>query len=358
MDIVDITEIDKNFNLPQVNEPDIEWFDARETPFALHGVFFDQGTDRFMRMPYDVADKVSVGVRFGAHITTGGRLKFITDSPYIAIKAVIPSYLPMNHMPVVGSHGFSLYLDGRFFGMYTPQNAEIVRANPSNLAFNMIRYISPKKEYDFDLYFPLYGGVIRLYIGLQKGSVLKAPKPYTNPKPMVFYGSSITQGGCASRPGNDYVSLVCKWLNSDFINLGFSGNAKGETAMAEHLASLDASAYVLDYDYNAPNAEHLQQTHYPLYECIRKAKPNVPILFISKPDFEYDGSSAKRRAVIIETFEKAKQNGDNLVAFIDGETLFGDFGRDGCTVDTCHPNDLGFYRMAQVVYPVLKELLK
>lgn len=355
---MDITEIDKNFKLPEVNEPDIEWFDAREAPFALHGVFFDEGTDRFMRMPYDAADKVSVGVRFGAHIATGGRLRFCTNSPYIAVKAVIPSYFPMNHMPVVGSHGFSLYSGGRFCGMYTPPNAEIVKANPNNLAFNMIRYISSEKVCDFDLYFPLYGGVIRLYIGLQKGCVLNAPKPYTRQKPIVFYGSSITQGGCASRPGNDYVSLVCKWLDSDFINLGFSGNAKGEKAMAEHLASLDASVFVLDYDYNAPNAEHLQATHYPLYERIRTAHKDTPILFISKPDFEYDGQSAKRRAVIIETYEKAKANGDNNVAFIDGETLFGTFGRDGCTVDTCHPNDLGFYRMAETVYPVLKALLK
>ena len=355
---MDITEIDKNFKLPQVNEPDIEWFDAREAPFALHGVFFDEGTDRFMRMPYDVADKVSVGVRFGAHMATGGRLRFITDSKYVAIKAVIPSYFPMNHMPVVGSHGFSLYADGRFCGMYTPPNAEIVKANPNNLAFNMIRYIAPNKECDFDLYFPLYGGVIRLFIGLQKGCVLKEPKAYTHTKPIVFYGSSITQGGCASRSGNDYVSLVCKWLDSDFINLGFSGNAKGEPTMAEHLASLDASVFVLDYDYNAPNAEHLQATHYPLYERIRTAHKDTPILFISKPDFEYDGQSAKRRAVIIETYEKAKANGDKNVAFIDGETLFGTFGRDGCTVDTCHPNDLGFYRMAETVYPVLKALLK
>ena len=132
----------------------------------------------------------------------------------------------------------------------------------------------------------------------------------------------------------------------------------GEKAMAEHLASLDASAFVLDYDYNAPNAEHLQATHYPLYERIRSTHKDTPILFISKPDFEYDGQSAKRRAVIIETYEKAKANGDKNVAFIDGETLFGTFGRDGCTVDTCHPNDLGFYRMAETVYPVLKALLK
>ena len=355
---MDITEIDKNFKLPQVNETDIEWFDAREAPFALHGIFFDEGTDRFMRMPYDAADKVSVGVRLGAHIATGGRLRFITDSKYVAIKAVIPSYFPMNHMPVVGSHGFSLYSGGRFCGMYTPPNAEIVKANPNNLAFQGIRYIWSEKACDFDLYFPLYGGVIRLYIGLKKGCVLKAPKAYTHTKPIVFYGSSITQGGCASRSGNDYVSLVCKWLDSDFINLGFSGNAKGEPTMAEHLASLDASAFVLDYDYNAPSVEHLQTTHYPLYERIRSAHKATPILFISKPDFEYDGQSAKRRAVIIETYEKAKANGDKNVAFIDGETLFGTFGRDGCTVDTCHPNDLGFYRMAETVYPVLKALLK
>ena len=128
--------------------------------------------------------------------------------------------------------------------------------------------------------------------------------------------------------------------------------------MQKYLASLSPSVFVLDYDYNAGDVQGLLDTHYPLYEKIRNAHPTTPIIFISKPDFEYDAISADRREVIYNTYCKAKQSGDNLVWFIDGETLFGTHGRDDCTVDTCHPTDLGFSRMATVIYPVLKEALE
>ena len=127
--------------------------------------------------------------------------------------------------------------------------------------------------------------------------------------------------------------------------------------MQEYIASIDAPVYVLDYDYNATSVEHLQNTHYPFYEKIRKAHKDAPIIFISLPNSEQP-LLEKRRAVIYDTYCKAKVNGDNLVWFIDGETMFGTHGRSDCTVDTCHPNDLGFYRMASAIYPVLKEALQ
>jgi hypothetical protein len=120
---------------------------------------------------------------------------------------------------------------------------------------------------------------------------------------------------------------------------------------------MQASVYLLDYDYNAPNAEYLSKTHYPLYEEIRAKNPDAPILFMSKPDFEYDPESAERRAIIYDTYQRAKAQGDELVWFIDGECMFGDFERNACTVDTCHPTNLGFYRMAKTIVPVLKEVL-
>jgi hypothetical protein len=128
--------------------------------------------------------------------------------------------------------------------------------------------------------------------------------------------------------------------------------------MREYLSNLNASVYVLDYDYNAPNAEYLRNTHYPLYETIRKGNPNAPIVFMSKPDFDYDPESAERRDVIYDTYCKAKAQGDNLVWFIDGEKMYGDFERNACAVDTCHPTNLGFYKMAKYIAPVLKEVLE
>ena len=158
--------------------------------------------------------------------------------------------------------------------------------------------------------------------------------------------------------GNDYVNTLSRWLNSDIWNLGFSGGAKGEKVIADYMASLNPSIYVLDYDWNAPDVEHLRATHYPLYQTIRSAHPDTPIVLISKPDFFGRESDVARRQVIMENYQKAKDNGDQNVYFIDGETLFAEKDRYSCTVDTVHPNDLGFYLMAEVIYPVLKGILE
>lgn len=109
-----------------------------------------------------------------------------------------------------------------------------------------------------------------------------------------------------------------------------------------------------DYDHNAPDAGHLRRTHRPLYETFRASHPHTPVLFMTRPDFEFDATSAARREIVRETYENAKQRGEN-VYFLNGETLFGKDDRMHCTVDCCHPNDLGFYKMAKAVYAKMKE---
>jgi hypothetical protein len=138
--------------------------------------------------------------------------------------------------------------------------------------------------------------------------------------------------------------------------LGFSGNAKGEIDMAKYIAGLKMSAFVFDYDYNASSVEELKKTHKPFYREIRAAHPDLPVLFMTIPNFDYDPSAPLRRQVVLETFLDAKSRGEK-VWFIDGETFYGAENRDACAVDTCHPNDLGFYQMARAVKPVLKEML-
>jgi lysophospholipase L1-like esterase len=195
-------------------------------------------------------------------------------------------------------------------------------------------------------------------IELDDDARIDAPTPYTLEVPMVFYGSSITEGGCASRPANAYTALLSRWLDADYINLGFSGAAKGELELATYIAGLEMSVLVIDYDHNAPNVEHLEQTHELFFKEIRKIRPNLPILFLTKPDFDSNpGDSAKRREVIYKTYENARLSGDELVYFIDGETYFGKTNRESCTIEGCHPNDLGFMRMAETIYPVVKQII-
>lgn len=261
-------------------------------------------------------------------------------------------------MAITGSGGYALQC---FKIMYSPDYGVIMRAieGKSNVfAFEGLRETYDTGMQDCMLCFPLYGGVADLKIGIQKGCVIKEAKPYKYAKPIAVYGSSITQGGCASYAGSDYVGLLSQWFDFDYVNLGFSGNGKAEPNMREYLANMQASAYLLDYDYNAPNAEYLRNTHYVLYDEIRKKNPNAPIVLISKPDFDYDPESAERRDIILETYTKAREQGDCLVWFIDGEKMYGSFEKNACTVDTCHPTNLGFYRMAKYIAPVLKEVLE
>ena len=171
------------------------------------------------------------------------------------------------------------------------------------------------------------------------------------------YGSSITQGGCASRPSNSYSAMLCRELDAPQMNLGFTGNCRGEEAIARAIAGLNLSALVMDYDYNAPNVEHLRSTHEKFFRIIREAQPNLPIILISGPRDPQWPDSAARRDIVKATYDKAVAAGDKNVYFIDGLSFFDKVPRKYATVDQIHPNDLGMYIMFQRILPVLQQAL-
>ena len=350
------TIIDKNFMLNNVTRTDVVWYNPKNKPFSIHGVYFEEKTDRYVRMPSDVAKTVGDFVLYLSAFTAGGRIRFKTNSPFIALKVTeIKCFDIMTHMPISGEYGFSVYVDGKYLKFIAPEQKDIV-GKTDFISFDGLLPLDGS-THDIEIYFPLYFCVKEVFVGLQENATVEEHPQYAHPTPVLFYGSSITQGGCASHAGNDYVNLLSRLLNVDVINLGFSGNAKGEPEMANYIAGINASVFVLDYDHNSPKVEHLEKTHYSLYETIRKAHPTTPIILISRPDFEREEINKKRRDVIIKTYKTAIENGDKYIDFIDGETLFGTEDRDCCTVDGCHPNDLGFYRMAKTIEPTLKKWL-
>jgi hypothetical protein len=153
--------------------------------------------------------------------------------------------------------------------------------------------------------------------------------------------------------------MICRRNEIDFVNLGFSGSAKGEQSMAKYIASLDMTAFVCDYDHNAPTAEHLAATHYDFYKTIREAHPKLPIIFVSKPDFDngYD-ESVKRRRVIEDTFYRAREEGDGNVFYIDGQGLYRGYFKEECSTDGSHPNDIGMMKMAESIGQLLERVLR
>ncbi|MBQ9952174.1 MAG: SGNH/GDSL hydrolase family protein [Clostridia bacterium] len=351
-----IEEIDRNMAVTtRLDDPDIQWHDVHDAPFSIHGFTEPQPKgDVFRRLPEDVAKATSDGVYSLSFNTAGGRVRFVTDSPYVAIHAEMESVCRMDHMAFTGIHGFDLYarIDGqeKYVGTFRPSTT-LAHGYESKLA------LPAGGPHEVTVNFPLYNNVDRLFIGVQEGSHISAPRAYAHPVPVVYYGSSITQGGCASRPGNSYQAMITRMLDCDHINLGFSGSAKAEPAIVEYMSGLEMSAFVCDYDHNAPTAEHLRATHLPLYRAVRAKQPGLPIILISKPDHQTDLETLERFEIIRATYETAIAEGDRNITLIDGRTLFDGEMADSCTVDTCHPNDLGFYRMAQKIAPVIEGAL-
>jgi hypothetical protein len=257
-------------------------------------------------------------------------------------------------MPIAGRSGFDLYLGHGaskiFFKNARPDVGKATVKAP--LAENLE---GGTKE--CTVYLPLYNGIKNMQIGISPEAKISAPLDFAVENPVIFYGSSITQGGCASRPGNSYTNILTRWLDAPSVNMGFSGSGKGETVIAKAIAEANPSVFVMDYDHNAPTVEYLEKTHEKFFSAFRQIQSSTPVIFVSKCDFHGAENDIIRRNIIRKTWENAVNAGDRNVYFVDGETLFGEKDRDACTVDRCHPNDLGFMRMAEVLYPTLKKAL-
>ncbi|MBQ8409169.1 MAG: hypothetical protein IJY39_09940 [Clostridia bacterium] len=343
-----IEDIDKNFKLEtEIKREGLRFVNVVEEPFTVHGLI--RISDRWVRMPLDIAEKTSPAVYNLAKRTAGGRVRFVTDSPYVAIKTVQPPAGVMPHMPLTGHAGFDLYIGEGKNSAYCRSFVPPATLQTGN-GYESVLDLTPQQLGDgglhsFTINFPLYHDVYELYVGLKEGSVIQKAPDYTVKTPMVYYGSSITQGGCASRPGTCYQGWLSRWFDADYINLGFSGSAKGEDEIADYVASLSMSAFIYDYDYNSPTYETLVDTHEKMLRKVREAHPEVPIICASRPRFPLNPEETARRDLIAANVEKLKAEGDRLISFIPGKELLAFGGTEG-TVDYCHPTDLGFYSMA------------
>lgn len=350
--MLNIDKIDKNFKVEtNIERENLTFYDAKKPPFRIHGVFHDGKLYR--RVPNDIAYSVSNGVGAGSMLTAGGRVRFITDSPYIVLKAEV-NVDRMPHMPLTGSTGFDLYVTVDGEEQFTKTFVPPVRIESS---YDGVIDFSVRKERLITINFPLYNGTREVYIGLSEDAVLKEAPDYTVNKPIVFYGSSITQGGCASRPGNSYQGFISRRYDADYVNLGYSGCAKGEPNMAKYIAGLEMSVFVYDYDFNTPSVEHFWETHEPFFKTIREAHPDLPIIMMSRPQYKLNPETDKRHAVIKATYENAKAAGDKNVYLIPGNELMELCKLEG-TVDITHPTDFGFYSMAVRMFKELDAILK
>lgn len=366
----DIGRIDPNLAVKSKSGEEIVWFNLKEKPVDLYGVIRSDDGTSYRRLPDRLLEggKVNEGVKLMNERPAGGRARFSTDSPYIALKCTYPGISDFPHMPLTGTTGFDLYCDtgdGSLFDLtFTPDihgdtgfESEASKVKNTGMRF-------------WTLNFPLYNQLDEVWIGLKPGSRLGPGKKYSKPGYILFYGSSITQGGCASKPGNAFTSMVSRWLDIDHINLGFSGSGLAETDMMEYIASLDPEIFVYDYDHNAPDYAYLEKTHRRGFEIFRAKHPDTPVLFVSAPGWTWTGmysvtrgskeipEAPYRRDAIWRTYRDAWNSGDRNVFFLDGNSFFASNERNDCTVDCIHPNDLGMYRIAQKLYDALVSIFR
>ncbi len=350
----DISQIDPNFKIHTASGGIFHNVDL--PPFRLYGVKKDK--DGYFRMPPEIAAKVSEGVATLIRQTAGGLVKFRTNAPKLSLRAeqLIGNGI-MPHMTALGSAGFDLYSGEHFVASFPPaypygndysceKELYLEKAEPDQDGF-----------FEMTLYFPLYGAYRAISLSVPDGYEFRSSEtPFRNEKPVVFYGSSITQGGCAPTPGMGYTNILSRKLNVYCQNLGFSGNAKAEPEMINYLASLEMALFVLDYDHNAPNAEHLSATHEKLFQAVRAANPDLPIVMASSIPRLYPGNELEtRREIIRTTYENAVKSGDKNVYFLDGARFFDKIPFDVATVDGVHPNGLGMYLMAEHIADAVKK---
>lgn len=348
-----ITDFDKNFLVEtKINRTDIDFYNPLHEPrIKLYGATHDG--ERYARIDMNVAKNVNEGVEYLGTNAAGIRLRFVTNSHFVSISAKLPSIGKMPHFPMTGSAGFDVYGTEDGVDMYLGTATTGYSIAEGEWTESIIYFESGAKERLITINFPLYSAVSDVIIGVKEGSSLEEPAPYKYETPVVYYGSSITQGGCASRPGNSYQSIISRNLDCNFINLGFSGSARAEQTIMDYIASLEMSAFVLDYDHNAPTTEHLEKTHYNAYKTVRNAHPNIPIIMASRPKYHLTEDELNRLEIIRTTYAKAMDEGDKNVYFIDGRELILPEWRECATVDNCHPNDIGFACMAKKIGEVL-----
>lgn len=335
----------------------LRWIPVVSPKIDVAGLpWFQENQGEFWRLPARSKDSFPPAVWNLAQDPAGGRIRFRTDSPTVALRLSWPHPPGMRNMHAFGQSGVDLYVRDTYIGTAVPDKD----AAPGKVYEHVYFKGQPRAMRDITIYLALYSPVKALEIGLEKDATVDLAPPFSAPRPVVFYGTSITQGGCASRPGMTYQAILGRQLNLNHVNLGFSGNGKGEAAVARAVAEIDAAAFVLDFAQNNPDVESLAQVYDPFIGILRERHPETPIVAIT-PIYAANEATGSRkneqmRALIRKVVSRRIAAGDERLQLVEGADLIGPSRVDGL-VDGTHPNDLGFQWMAEGLVQRLRKLL-
>lgn len=324
--------------------------------FVIEGTAF---ADTVKESPYDrfpasyKNKKVRNPVWGLSKSSAGISIRFFTNSSHISVRWTLLHNANMPHMAETGIKGIDLYFKNNGKWQYVNTARPTGIENEASLVKGM------KMEMrEYSMYLPLYDGVTSLEVGVDSLSTIKKPKK-SDQEPIVFYGTSITQGGCASRPGMVHTSIISRKLDVECINFGFSGNGKMEQPVAELISEIDARFYVIECLPNM-NADEVSKRTRILVDIIRRVQPETPIIFVE--NLMYEGSFIKengglethrKNAALKDEFEEMQQKGYQDIYYIDNNGALGS-DHEG-TVDGVHFTDLGFLRYADYLIMNFKQ---
>ena len=334
----------------------VKWIDGKYLP--IEGRAFDDTEHYYDRLPANVTTNVNAGVRGMKHHTAGMQFRFITDSRKLTFKWVPwHTSLCSDNVLQIAMSGIDVYRQGKDGKWQYVRTGRISSAKGATLSLGWV----PGEPCLVNL--PLYNGVREFSLGIDESASVRAMPPRGSGvnKPVVFYGTSITHGASASRPGLAFVNIVGRDLDVPVVNLGFSGSGVMEFEMSEHLARIDASCYVLDCLWNMSLKDKdrpgrsVERNYEKFIRNLRAKRPDVPIVMAEQCDVFMSGPNAKD-LFMRKLYEKLVAEGwTNLVYLSKADMYTGD--REG-TVDGCHPNDWGMMSMSKAFGKAVKDALR
>lgn len=341
----------------QTEPAPIEWHDVQDWGVEGKGWSESETFKYFDRLPKEAKGVVRDPVWNLSRHSAGMLTRFETDAQEIWIDHTVTSdRLDMPHMPATGVSGIDLYA----------QNEQgdwswlaVSRPTAKHTRTQLISGIKRGRR-AYTAYLPLYNGTESLKIGVPRGRTF-APIAPRKKKPILFYGTSITHGACASRPGMPHPAILGRRLDRPVINLGFSGNGRMEPEVGALLCQLDPCLYVIDCLPNMVGKEVAERAK-PLVQQIRKARPDTPILLVEDRTYantpflpDRQQRHTQSRAALRQAFDALVTDGEKRLGYVDGETMLG-LDRDD-TTDGSHPSDLGFFRQADALEPEIRRLI-
>jgi hypothetical protein len=336
---------------------DLDWHDV--TTWGVEGrAWPEQERLRwFDRLPGAAQKTVTSNVWNLSRDSAGMMVRFKTDATALHVHyKLAKARLAMPHMPATGVSGVDFYArgdDGRW------RWVQVAKPDQQEVRVEVIKDLASGWR-EYAAYLPLYNGVESLEIGVPRGARFEGLAPRAE-KPIVFYGTSITHGACASRPGMVHTAILGRRLDRPVVNLGFSGNGRMDAAVGEFLAQMEAAVYVIDCLPNMSPAL-VRERCAPLVKQLRAARPDTPIVLVEDRRYTNDWILPQRKkfhddnhAALREAFAALQQEGVKGLFYIPGDHLYGD-DTEGAT-DASHASDLGFMRQADVMEPVLRAAL-